>query len=62
MNCHEPISGQRPMPSTSRNRGRPIRLRYIPLDREDRERMKAFLESIQGRRRATSEDEDDEDG
>lgn len=48
------------MPSTSRNRGRPIRLSYIPMDREDRERMKAFLESMQERRRAVDDEGDDE--
>lgn len=50
------------MPSTSRNGGRPIRLSYIPMDREDRERMRAFLETMQERRRATSEEQDDEGG
>lgn len=36
---------------------RPI---YIPMDREDRERMEAFLESVQERSPTTDEEADEE--
>lgn len=49
------------MHSTGRNRGRPIRLHYIPMNREDLERMEASLDSMHGRRGAASEEEDDGD-
>lgn len=49
------------MSSETRNGDRRIRLSYIPMNREDRERMKAFVESVLHPGQIPGEESNEED-